>query len=210
MFVGLLAKEEYVNAVYRKPLGQGFMGIFYGGHGQILLNQFISVVVMIGWVTVNVGALFMIMHWLGILRVKLEVEAVGIDSGLMGGAFGGAGFGSSMDSKINDTSIRVDTSIRAADGSRTADYSARRGAYRSSNNNPSGSLKYQQQLQFETIMEAGNPGPSTSYNPARNPRVGEIREEDSTPSVSVGVVLSEAEGSNISIPVINPILTSQQ
>lgn len=36
--------------VYNKPYGQYFMGIFYGGHGQLLLCQFISVVVIVGWV----------------------------------------------------------------------------------------------------------------------------------------------------------------
>ncbi len=30
-------------------MGQGFMGIFYGGHGQILLNQFIAVCVIAAW-----------------------------------------------------------------------------------------------------------------------------------------------------------------
>ena len=49
MFVGLLAKEEYVVQIYHKTAGQGFMGIFYGGHAQLLLCQFIAVLVMVGW-----------------------------------------------------------------------------------------------------------------------------------------------------------------
>lgn len=49
MFVGLLAKEEYVMQVYDKPAGRYLMGIFYGGHGQLLLCQFIAVLVAVGW-----------------------------------------------------------------------------------------------------------------------------------------------------------------
>jgi hypothetical protein len=76
--VGLLAKEQYVidvsdgwmdrslssesrmmklssnpaglGQVYKKHSGRYLMGIFYGGHGQLLLCQFISVVVSIAWV----------------------------------------------------------------------------------------------------------------------------------------------------------------
>jgi len=49
MFVGLLAKEDYIIQVYKKPAGMYYMGIFYGGHGQLLLCQFIAVLVAVGW-----------------------------------------------------------------------------------------------------------------------------------------------------------------
>jgi hypothetical protein len=200
LFVGLLAKEQYVNEIYGKPLGQGYMGIFYGGHGQLLLNQFISVVVMIAWVVSNVGVLFLIMNYFGILRIGLEVEAVGIDSGLMGGALGGAGFSNPLEAKINDTSIRVapgSIDLSTARG----DYSASgrgRGAYRPSNlsnNNPSGSYKYTLQSQFATIEEGSIPGHSKA------PGTSEIQAAE-----AVGVLLDSIEiGSNVSVPEIAAI-----
>ena len=41
--------------VYNKPPGQHLMGIFYSGHGQLLLCQFISVVVIVGWAVRTAG-----------------------------------------------------------------------------------------------------------------------------------------------------------
>lgn len=40
----------YVLQAYGKERGRHLMGIFYGGHGQLLLCQFIAVVVVIAWV----------------------------------------------------------------------------------------------------------------------------------------------------------------
>jgi Amt family ammonium transporter len=49
LFVGLLGKEQYIVEVYGKPAGAHLMGVFYGGHGQLLLCQFIAVIVIIAW-----------------------------------------------------------------------------------------------------------------------------------------------------------------
>ena len=35
--------------IYDKPPGRYYGGIFYGGHGQLLLCQFIAVLVTVGW-----------------------------------------------------------------------------------------------------------------------------------------------------------------
>ena len=84
LFVGLLAKEDYVVAIYNKPRGQGFMGIFYGGHGQILLCQFIAIVVTIAWVCFWIYGFFTFLNYMGVLRVALEEEAMGLDAATMG------------------------------------------------------------------------------------------------------------------------------
>lgn len=39
LFTGLLAKEQFIVDVYGKEAGKHLMGIFYGGHGQLLLCQ---------------------------------------------------------------------------------------------------------------------------------------------------------------------------
>lgn len=40
---------QYIVEVYGKPEGKNLMGLFYGGHGQLLLCQFIAMVVIAGW-----------------------------------------------------------------------------------------------------------------------------------------------------------------
>lgn len=35
--------------VYNKPMGKHLMGIFYGGHAQLLLCQVIAILVIVGW-----------------------------------------------------------------------------------------------------------------------------------------------------------------
>ena len=40
---------QYIIDSYGKPEGQHLMGIFYGGHGQLLLCQFIAVLVIAAW-----------------------------------------------------------------------------------------------------------------------------------------------------------------
>ncbi|GAX83671.1 hypothetical protein CEUSTIGMA_g11096.t1 [Chlamydomonas eustigma] len=101
MFVGLLAKEQYIIDVYHKPPGRYHMGIFYGGHGQLLLCQFISVVVCITWACFWSYLVFTMLNWMGCLRVPLEVEAVGLDASEMG-AQHGAGLSSLTDAKFEE------------------------------------------------------------------------------------------------------------
>ncbi|KAL6751395.1 putative ammonium transporter [Haematococcus lacustris] len=83
LFVGLLGKESYIVQVYGKPSGKNLMGLFYGGHGQLLLCQFIAVVVVIAWVCFWSGLFFWTMKKLGLLRVHMADEAVGLDASAM-------------------------------------------------------------------------------------------------------------------------------
>jgi len=79
LFTGFLAKEEYVVAVYDKPMGERHKGAFYNGSGDLLLNQVISIGVIMGWTVFWMSCLFFGMRFLGILRVPLEEEAMGMD-----------------------------------------------------------------------------------------------------------------------------------
>ncbi|MEW5318528.1 MAG: hypothetical protein WDW38_009744 [Sanguina aurantia] len=100
-FTGLMAKESFLVQVYNKPAGQHLMGIFYGGHGQLLLCQVIAMVVIVAWTAVMMSALFGAMRFFGILRVHIEEEALGMDTALCG-APGGAGMVDFRDAKVLD------------------------------------------------------------------------------------------------------------
>ncbi|KXZ51498.1 hypothetical protein GPECTOR_12g461 [Gonium pectorale] len=54
-------------------------GLFYGGHGQILLVQFIEVLAIAGWTCSTMGAYFFAMNKAGLLRVSQEDELAGLD-----------------------------------------------------------------------------------------------------------------------------------
>ncbi|GFH18704.1 ammonium transporter, partial [Haematococcus lacustris] len=58
-------------------------GLFYGGHGQLLLCQIIAVLVVIAWVCFWAGLFFWGMKKAGLLRIPLEDEAVGMDAATM-------------------------------------------------------------------------------------------------------------------------------
>ncbi|MEW5304700.1 MAG: hypothetical protein WDW36_007293 [Sanguina aurantia] len=98
-FTGLMAKESFLVQVYNKPAGQHLMGIFYGGHGQLLLCQVIAMVIIVAWTVVMMSALFGTMRYFGILRVHIEEEALGMDTALCG-APGGAGMVDFRDAKV--------------------------------------------------------------------------------------------------------------
>mmetsp|Transcript_13091 Transcript_13091/g.32025 ORF Transcript_13091/g.32025 Transcript_13091/m.32025 type:complete len:322 (-) Transcript_13091:129-1094(-) len=88
LFTGLLASEDYVVEVYKVKRGSGLQGIFYGGHAQLLLCQFIAVCVIVGWVVFWANVYFWAVRRLHLLRLDLESEAVGLDAAAMGEAGG--------------------------------------------------------------------------------------------------------------------------
>eukprot|EP00955_Chlamydomonas_euryale_P011919 128073-Chlamydomonas_euryale.AAC.1 len=52
IFVGLLGRQEYILEAYGhagREANTATMGLFYGGHGQLLLCQFISVLCNVAW-----------------------------------------------------------------------------------------------------------------------------------------------------------------
>ncbi|KAG2483868.1 hypothetical protein HYH03_017265 [Edaphochlamys debaryana] len=82
---GLLAKGDYVEQAYGSygfgsTVDEGHRyGILYGGHAQVLLSQFIEVLVITAWVGALVGVFFFIVHKAGMLRVSTEEELAGLD-----------------------------------------------------------------------------------------------------------------------------------
>ncbi|KAG1673174.1 hypothetical protein FOA52_015285 [Chlamydomonas sp. UWO 241] len=87
IFVGLLAKQEYILEAYSengRTASSATMGLLYGGHGQLLLCQVIAIVVNISWVVFWMIPFFMLLNKLGLLRVPVDAEAVGIDAMQMG------------------------------------------------------------------------------------------------------------------------------
>jgi Amt family ammonium transporter len=103
IYVGIMAAPKYVVEVYSSygafTEGSQKWGIFYGGNAQLLLCQFIEVLVILGWVGFWMLGFFMLMSKLGLLRVSPEEELAGLDVSKHGGsAYAGAevGGGDSM------------------------------------------------------------------------------------------------------------------
>eukprot|EP00201_Polytomella_parva_P021213 CAMPEP_0175043048 /NCGR_PEP_ID=MMETSP0052_2-20121109/2941_1 /TAXON_ID=51329 ORGANISM="Polytomella parva, Strain SAG 63-3" /NCGR_SAMPLE_ID=MMETSP0052_2 /ASSEMBLY_ACC=CAM_ASM_000194 /LENGTH=512 /DNA_ID=CAMNT_0016306005 /DNA_START=304 /DNA_END=1842 /DNA_ORIENTATION=+ len=102
LFPGLLATPRYCKEVYG---GVGFgsdsieghrYGIFYGGHGQLLLAQAIEVGCIIVWSVGLMGIVFLFLRIIGQLRVSVETELQGLDQSKHGGsayAYGDGGGG---------------------------------------------------------------------------------------------------------------------
>ena len=97
IYVGIMAAPRYVVEVYGAgTFVEGSMkwGIFYGGNAQLLLCQFIEVLVIVGWVGFFMLAFFMAMSKMGLLRVSPEEELAGLDVSKHGGsAYAGAEVG---------------------------------------------------------------------------------------------------------------------
>ncbi|GIL80591.1 hypothetical protein Vretimale_15918 [Volvox reticuliferus] len=85
IFPGLLAKPHYVLGVYgdngfgTTVKAAGKYGILYGGHGQVLLCQFIEALVICAWVGTMMGAFFYIFKVAKQLRVHVDQELAGLD-----------------------------------------------------------------------------------------------------------------------------------
>jgi len=91
IFVGLMAKEQYVRQVYPDrglnddgTYSSGY-GLFYGGGGELLGCQICGVLAIIGWVAGTLTPFFMGLRMAGILRVPMEEEDVGLDISHHGG-----------------------------------------------------------------------------------------------------------------------------
>jgi Amt family ammonium transporter len=91
IFVGLMAKEQYVRQVYPDrglndddTYSSGY-GLFYGGGGELLACQICGVLAIIAWVVGMLTPFFMGLRMAGILRVPVEEEDVGLDISHHGG-----------------------------------------------------------------------------------------------------------------------------
>ncbi|GIL63333.1 hypothetical protein Vafri_17292 [Volvox africanus] len=85
IFPGLLAKPQYVLDVYgdhglgTNVRAAGKYGILYGGHGQVLLCQFIEALAICAWVGTMMGTFFFIFKVAKQLRVHVDQELAGLD-----------------------------------------------------------------------------------------------------------------------------------
>jgi ammonium transporter, Amt family len=62
-------------------------GLFYpGGGGRLFASQVVGVLVIIGWVTVNMVPFFLVLKFLGKLRISPEEEQAGLDVSKHGGS----------------------------------------------------------------------------------------------------------------------------
>ncbi|KAF5826679.1 ammonium transporter AmtB-like domain-containing protein [Dunaliella salina] len=88
LFVGLLAKQEYVIQSYGTGNGRGDRyGAFYpGGNGHLLASQLIGVLTISAWVCGQTGLLFFALKKAGLLRISLSEEMAGLDISRHGGA----------------------------------------------------------------------------------------------------------------------------
>ncbi|GMH33359.1 hypothetical protein BSKO_01193 [Bryopsis sp. KO-2023] len=85
IFVGFLAKQEYVLQVYGGDESRSF-GLLYGGGIQLFTCQMIGVVVVATWVIALMGAFFMILYSVKILRITADEELKGLDLSKHGGS----------------------------------------------------------------------------------------------------------------------------
>jgi Amt family ammonium transporter len=86
LWVGFMAKKEYVSEVFGTARnGYEPAGVFYGGNGKLLGAQICGIVVITAWVAANLGAFFMLMKKLNLLRTTVEEETLGLDESKHGG-----------------------------------------------------------------------------------------------------------------------------
>ncbi|XP_028773454.1 ammonium transporter 1 member 1 [Neltuma alba] len=84
IFTALFAEKKYVNEVYGGPVDRPY-GLFMGGGGKLLAANIVEILVIIGWVSVTMGPLFLILHKLELLRISKEDELEGMDLTRHGG-----------------------------------------------------------------------------------------------------------------------------
>lgn len=116
LFPGFLARLDYVQQVYPEIADDSNkQGILYGGHGQILLNNFIEVVVIIAWTGGLMTIFFLALKFAGVLRVAPELEARGLDEFHNDATVHGF--------KSKDKSNKGDTSSKGGSVHKPTDYS---------------------------------------------------------------------------------------
>ncbi|CAF2158614.1 hypothetical protein HID58_025351 [Brassica napus] len=84
IFVGLFAKEKYLNEVYGETPGRPY-GLLMGGGGKLLGAQLVQILVVAGWVSATMGTLFFLLKRLGLLRISEKDEMAGMDMTRHGG-----------------------------------------------------------------------------------------------------------------------------
>ncbi|GIL67339.1 hypothetical protein Vafri_20745 [Volvox africanus] len=85
LFVGLLAKEEYVRQTFADRDTYPY-GLFYAGGGKLLASQVIGVLAIAGWVAGTMGPFFAAFKLARSLRISAEDESLGLDASKHGGS----------------------------------------------------------------------------------------------------------------------------
>jgi Amt family ammonium transporter len=83
LFVGLMAKKEYVMQAYGRD---NAYGLFYGGGGDLLGCQIIGIIAIAAWTMTLLGAFFYALKVTNHLRIPAEEEHAGIDVSHHGGS----------------------------------------------------------------------------------------------------------------------------
>lgn len=86
IFVGLLAKKEYLEEIYPTESGSRPHGLLYGSNGKLLGCQVIGTAVVAAWVMVLMGCFFMALYAAKLLRITPEEEMKGLDLSKHGGS----------------------------------------------------------------------------------------------------------------------------
>ncbi|KAL7153235.1 hypothetical protein ABFS83_04G153000 [Erythranthe nasuta] len=87
IFTGLFAKEEFIIQVYDSGLigASRSSGLLMGGGWGLIGAQLVELLAIVGWVSLTMGPLFYLLHWLGILRISMDDEVAGLDISSHGG-----------------------------------------------------------------------------------------------------------------------------
>lgn len=95
---GAIAVGLFNREAYQVQAGIGkHHGLFYGGGGRLLAANIIGCLVVIAWVCLLIGPLFLVMKTLGLLRISAEEEIIGNDVSKHGGAAYPPDFGEMAD-----------------------------------------------------------------------------------------------------------------
>ncbi|KAL7153237.1 hypothetical protein ABFS83_04G153200 [Erythranthe nasuta] len=87
IFTGLFAKEEFIIQAYDSGLigASRSSGLLMGGGWGLIGAQLVELLAIVGWVSLTMGPLFYLLHWLGILRISMDDEVAGLDISSHGG-----------------------------------------------------------------------------------------------------------------------------
>lgn len=86
LWVGLMAKKEYVAEVGYGGNASKCAGIFYGGEGGLLGAQIVGIICIALWVGGLLGLFFLALKKVNMLRTSPEEEQLGLDESKHGGS----------------------------------------------------------------------------------------------------------------------------
>ncbi|KAF3330713.1 ammonium transporter 1 member 1 [Carex littledalei] len=80
IFTSLFAKKQFVNEVFGERPGSRPHGLFMGGGGKLFGAHIVAILVNIGWVTITMAPLFLVLQYFDLLRVPANHEIDGMDA----------------------------------------------------------------------------------------------------------------------------------